>query len=203
LIARAAAASTFAGSPAAATEEISAAFKSGLKEESSIMKHANKRGLLFAAIFFLVLAFSFQLGAQSKPGNFVKDVMDHKGTIQWITYKTPALPDDVCTFLSACTGAPAKVAALPPATIRGRKVGRALFLTEAKKQPAIVLVHQVPGSEYYAFLLGPDASLQKTVYLQQGQPFLVIANSLAQPIFQADMKDWQAWVAKPAPAKAN
>jgi hypothetical protein len=167
------------------------------------MRHANTRGLRFVAPFFLLLVFSVQL-AQSQPaGNFVKDVMDHKGDIQWITYKTPTLPDDVCTLLSACTGAAAKVAALPPATIHGRKVGRALFLTEVKKQQTIILEHQVPGSEVYFFQLGPDGSLQKTAYLETGKTFLIIANSLAQPIFQADMKDWQAWVAKPAPAKGN
>jgi len=78
-----------------------------------------------------------------------------------------------------------------------------LFLTEVKKQQTIILEHQVPGSEVYFFQLGPDGSLQKTAYLETGKTFLVIANSLAQPIFQADMKDWQAWVAKPAPAKGN
>jgi hypothetical protein len=168
------------------------------------MKYADMRCVRSPAAVLLLLVFSFQLAGQSKPsGSFVKQVMDRKGTIQWITYKTPTLPDDVCTLLSACSGAPAMVAALPPATIHGRKVGRALFLTEVKKQPAIVLVHQIPGSQYYAFLLGPDGSLQKTVYLEQGKPFMSIANSLVQPIFQEDMKDWQAWIAKPAPAKAN
>jgi hypothetical protein len=168
------------------------------------MKHASARGLRFAVPLFLVLVCSVQLAGQSKPsGNFVKDVMDHKGDIQWITYKTPTLPDDVCTLLSACTGPAAKVAALPPAIIKGRKVGRALFLTEVKKQPAMILEHQIPGSAVYFFQLGPDGSLQKTAYLEEGKSFIVIANSLAQPIFQADMKDWQAWVAKPAPAKAN
>ncbi len=166
------------------------------------MNETNKRGLRFLVPLFLVLACSIRLLGQPAPsGNFVKDVMDHKGDIQWITYKTPTLPDDVCTLLSACAGPPAKVAALPPATIHGRKVGRALFLTEIKKQPAIVLEHQVPGSEVYFFVLGPDGSLQKTAYLEQGKSFIIIANSLAQPIFQADMKDWQAWVEKPAGSK--
>ena len=158
----------------------------------------------FPIACILVLASSIYVAGQPAPsGNFVKDVMDHKSEIQWITYKTPTLPDDVCTILSACTGPAAKVAALPPATIHGRKVGRALFLTEVKKQPTIILEHQIPNSEAYFFQLGPDGSLQKTAYLEQGKTFLIIANSLAQPIFQADMKDWQAWVAKPVPAKGN
>jgi hypothetical protein len=166
------------------------------------MHNKQVRGVIFPAACLLVLASSIYVAGQAKPsGNFVKDVMSHQGDIQWITYKTPTLPDDVCTLLSACTGPAAKVAALPPATIRGRKVGRALFLTEVKKQPTIILEHQIPNSEVYFFQLGPDGSLQKTAYYEQGKTFLVIANSLAQPIFQADMKDWQTWVAKPGPTK--
>jgi hypothetical protein len=165
----------------------------------------NKRalGVMFSVAGLMILASSIHLAGQSKPsGNFLKDVMDHKGEIQWITYKTPTLPDDVCTLLSACTGPAAKVAALPVATIHGRKVGRALFLTEVKKQAAIVLEHQTL-SETYFFQLGADGSLQKTAYLEPGKSYLLIANSLAQPIFQADMKDWQTWIVKPAPAKGN
>jgi len=168
------------------------------------MYNRRVRATMLPMVCLGLLASSAYMAAQSKPsGNFVKDVMDHKGEIQWITYKTPTLPDDVCTMLSTCTGPAAKVAALPPATIRGRKVGRALFLTEVKKQPAIILEHQIPNSAVYFFQLGSDGSLQKTAYLEEGKSFIVIANSLAQPIFQADMKDWQAWVAKPAPAKGN
>jgi len=166
------------------------------------MKHA-KAGSRALGAFALLIAFSVQLAAQGKPsGSFLKDVMAHQAEIQWITYKTPTLPDDVCTLLSACGGAPAKVAALPVATIHGRKTGRALFLTEVKKQPAIVLEHQTL-TETYFFLLAPDGSLQKAAYFEPGKSYLVIANSLAQPTFQADMKDWQAWVAKPTPAKGN
>ena len=151
-------------------------------------------GATFLASVVMVLAFSVQLAAQAP--NLVKEVTQKQGAITWITYKTPTVPDDVCTLLSACSGPAAKVAALPPATIGGRKVGRALFLIQQKNQPALLLEHQVPGSEVYFFLLGPDGTLQKTAYLEQGKSFIVIANSLAQPKFQADMKDWQAWAAK-------
>jgi hypothetical protein len=145
----------------------------------------------------VVLSFSGQLAAQAKAkANLLKEVTDHKADVTWVTYKTPTLPDEVCTLLVACSGPAAKVAYLPPATIGGRKVGRALFLTQVKNQPAIVLEHQVPGSEIYFFLLGPDGSLQKTAYVQQGQPYIVIANSLAQPKFDADMKDWDVWAKK-------
>jgi hypothetical protein len=143
----------------------------------------------------VVLSLSGQLAAQAK-ANLVKEVKDHQADVTWITYKTPTLPDEVCTLLAACSGPAAKVVALPPATIGGRKVGRALFLTEVKKQPAVILEHQVPGSEIYFFLLGPDGSLQKTAYVTQGQPYLVIANSLAQSKFDADMKDWDTWAKK-------
>lgn len=161
------------------------------------------------AAILLVAAFSLLLAAQTKAaGDFVKQVLDHQATVTWITYKTPTLPDDVCTDFSVCSGPAAKVAALPPATIGGHKVGRALFLTQMKNQPAIVLEHQVPGREAYFFLLGPDSSLKKTVYLEEGKAYLLIANSLAQPIFNADMKDWSAWAdklgtAKPAAEKGN
>lgn len=168
------------------------------------MNHRVTRGLRTLAPFLLTLVFSFQLAGQAKTaGNFVKQVLDHKADVTWITYKTPTLPDDVCTLLSVCTGPAAKVAALPPATIGGRKVGRALFLTELKNQQVIVLEHQVPSREVYFFLLGPDGALQKTAYLEDGKSFLVIANSLAQPTFNADMKDWSEWASKLGSAKAT
>jgi hypothetical protein len=143
----------------------------------------------------VVLSLSGQLAGQAKV-NLVKEVNDHKADVTWITYKTPTLPDEVCTLLAACSGPPAKVAALPPATIGGRKVGRALFLTQVKNQPAVILEHQVPGSEIYFFLLAPDGSLQKTAFVEQGKPYITIANSLAQSKFDADMKDWDAWAKK-------
>ena len=167
------------------------------------MNDKQLRGIVFL-FSVLFLAFSLPLFSQTKPsGNFVKQVLDRKADVTWITYKTPTIPDDICTILSVCSGPAAKVAALPPATIGGRKVGRALFLTQAKNQPVILLEHQVPNREVYFFLLGPDGSVQKTAYLEQGQSFIVIANSLGQPIFSADMKDWSAWANKLGTAKAD
>lgn len=173
------------------------------------MSRTNNPQVGVHAAIFLFAAFSLLLASQaSAAGDFVKQVLDHQASVTWITYKTPTLPDDVCTDFSVCKGPAAKVVALPPATIGGRKVGRALFLTQMKNQPAIVLEHQVPGREAYFFLLGPDGSLKQTVYLEEGKAYLVIANSLAQPIFNADMKDWSAWAdklgtAKPAADKGN
>lgn len=159
------------------------------------MNNQTWRAAAVAIALAAVLSLSGQLAGQAK-ANLVKEVNDHKADITWITYKTPTLPDEVCTLLVACAGPAAKVAALPPATVGGRKVGRALFLTQVKNQPAVILEHQVPGSEIYFFLLGPDGSLQKTAYVTQGQPYLVIANSLAQSKFDADMKDWDVWAKK-------
>lgn len=163
------------------------------------MNRATRRTFLNVAGFLLMAAFSIQLA--SAAGNFVKQVLDHESSVTWITYKTPTLPDDVCTLLSVCSGPAAKVAALPPATIGGRKVGRALFLTHMKAQPAMVLEHQVPGREVYFFLLAPDGSLKQTAYLEEGKSFIVIANDLARPTFNADMKDWTAWADKLGTAK--
>jgi hypothetical protein len=168
------------------------------------MNHPTRRALRLLVVFLFAAIFSVQLASQVKAaGNFVKQVLDHKADVTWITYKTPTIPDDVCTSLSVCSGPAAKVAALPPATIGGRKVGRALFLTQLKNQPAILLEHQVPGHEIYFFLLAPDGSLQKTAYVEEGKPYIVIANSLAQPTFNADMKDWSSWADKLGSAKTG
>ncbi|HWF36965.1 MAG TPA: hypothetical protein VG322_00500 [Candidatus Acidoferrales bacterium] len=169
------------------------------------MTLSSTRGLRIPATallaVLLVAAFAPQAGAA---GNFVKQVMDHESAVTWITYKTPTIPPDVCNLLDVCAGAAAKVAALPPATIGGHKVGRALFLTQTtKKQPAVLLEHQVPGREVYFFLLGPDGSVQKTAYLEEGKSFIVIANSLGQSVLNGDMKDWDAWAAKLGSGKSS
>ena len=154
------------------------------------MRLTKTRGLRFLVPFLSTLAFSIQLAGQAKPsGNFVQQVLDHKADVTWITYKTPTIPDDVCTMLSVCGGAPAKVAALPPATIGGRKVGRALFLTQVKNQPAILLEHQVPGREVYFFLLGPNGTMQKTAYLEDGKSFIMFltGSTAILPIPKAEL----------------
>ena len=166
------------------------------------MSGANIRGSHSLATVLAVAALSIVVADAARAADsFVKQVLDHQANVTWITYKTPTIPDEVCTLLSVCSGPAAKVAALPPATIGGRKVGRALFLTQIKNQPTIVLEHQVPNRDVYFFLLGPDGNLKQTAYLEQGKSFIVIANSLAQPVFNADMKDWSAWADKLATAK--
>ena len=106
----------------------------------------------------------------------------------------------MCNYFSTCTGdkADPKVFTLPPSTIDGRQVGRALFLTQTKdvQHPAVILEHQTPNVEVYFFLLSPDGSLQKTTWVERGKPYMVIANSLAQSKFDRDKKDWQDWASK-------
>ncbi len=168
------------------------------------MNHARFRWSFALVPCFLMLAFSLQLFGQAKPGNLFKAVVEHKNDIQWRTYNAPKLPEEVCNLFSVCTGEKAepKVFTLEPATIGGRRVGRGLFLTQAKdaQHPAVILEHQTT-SEIYFFLISSDGSLQKTAYLEQGKPFLIIANELAQPTFQRDQKDWLVWAEKLGPAK--
>ena len=168
------------------------------------MNHARLRGRNFLIPIFLILGFSLQAAGQAKQGNLFKTVVDHKDDIQWRTYNAPKLPEDVCNLLSVCTGEKAepKVFTLAPTTINGHKAGRGLFLTQAKdpQHPAIVLEHQTSMDAYF-FLVSPDGKLAKTVYLESGKPFLLIANELAQPVFQRDQKDWLDWAEKLGPTK--
>ena len=168
------------------------------------MNNAGLCGRNFLISIFLVFGFSLQAAGQAKPGNLFKIVVDRKNDIQWRTYNAPKLPDDVCNLLSVCTGEKAepKVFTLAPATIDGHRTGRGLFLTQAKdpQHPAVVLEHQT-SQEAYFFLLSPDGKLAKTVYLEPGKPYLLIANELAQPVFQRDQKDWLEWAEKLGPAK--
>jgi hypothetical protein len=160
-------------------------------------------GLVLVPCFFVV-ALALQVAGQATSGNLFKDVVERKNDIQWRTYNAPKLPEQVCNLLSVCTGEKEepKVVTLAPATIDGRRVGRGLFLTQVKdpQHPAVVLEHQTT-SEAYFFLLSPQGNLQRTVYLEQGKPFLVIANELARPAFERDKKDWLEWASKLGPAK--
>ena len=125
------------------------------------MSGANIRACYSLATVLAVAALSIMVADAARAADsFVKQVLDHQANVTWITYKTPTIPDEVCTLLSVCSGPAAKVAALPPATIGGRKVGRALFLTQIKNQPTIVLEHQVPNRDVYFFLLGADGNLK-------------------------------------------
>ena len=71
---------------------------------------------------------------------------------------------------------------LPPATIDGRQVGRAIYLTKSKDKDVLVLERQTTLRRLF-LPLSPDGNLQKAVYLQQGKPFYLVSNELAQPKF--------------------
>ena len=161
-------------------------------------------GTLFLIFFSVVAAVN---AGQSKPSpaanqqtNLFKEVLDHKGQIQWKPAPPPVIPADVCHLFKVCEdkGAP-KVATLPRETEGGQPVGRGLFLSGTKdpKTPdAVILEHQTV-SEIYFFLVAADGSLQKAAYLQQGSTsWLPIAASLARPVFEKDRNDWHDWVTK-------
>ena len=168
------------------------------------MNNTRLRGLILVALFYLILASSRGLEAQAKPSSsasqqpsLTQEILDHKDKVEWRPATNPGLPPEVCKFLQACSGdqAAARLYTLPLATIDGRKVGRAVYLTTVKGKDALILEHQT-RSEAYFFLLGPDGNFQKAVYLEQGKPFYLIANELAQPTFDKDKKDWQDWASK-------
>jgi hypothetical protein len=151
-----------------------------------------------------MLASSAGLAAQTKPPssasqpyNLNQEILDHKDKVEWRPAANPGLPPEVCNLLKACSGdnSTLKFYTLPPATIDGRKVGRAVYLTNVKGKDTLILEHQTRSDAYF-FLLGPDGSFQKAVYLEQGKPFYLIANELAQPTFDKDRKDWQDWASK-------
>jgi hypothetical protein len=168
------------------------------------MNNAPLRRLIFVALFFFTLARSAGFAAQTKPSssvsqpyNLTQEILDHKDKVEWRPATNPGLPPEVCSLLKACSGdsAALKFYTLPPATIDGRKVGRAIFLTSVKGKDALIVEHQTRSDAYF-FLLGPDGNFQKAVYYEQGKPFYLIANELAQPTFDKDKKDWHDWSSK-------
>jgi hypothetical protein len=149
-------------------------------------------------ILCLLLASAAGLSFQAQPadsGNLYQAISSHKDKIEWRAVKAGLLPADVCTLLQTCTGGDAKFYTLPPATVGGRQVGRAIFFTHTKDKDAFIVEHQTHSEAYY-FLLSPDGDFQKAVYLEPGKPFVVIANSLASPTFARDKKDWLEWASK-------
>ena len=138
--------------------------------------------------------------AANQPANLFREVLDHKGQIQWKPAPPPGIPADVCQMFKVCEdkGAP-KVATLPRATEGGQLVGRGLFLSATKdpKNPDAVIIEHQTVSELYFFLVSPDGNLQKAAYIQQGgSMWLPIATSLARPVFEKDRNDWRDWIMK-------
>ena len=77
----------------------------GFEEENPAMNRINTQKPPALAAIFLIAAFSILFAAQAKAAeNFVKQVLDHEASVTWITYKTPTLPDDVCTSFRCAPG---------------------------------------------------------------------------------------------------
>jgi len=167
----------------------------------------NQRRFCGTLLLFFFLVVPEVIAGQAKPSspanqpaNLFKDVLEHKGQMQWRQAPPPGIPNDVCQMFKACEdkGAP-KVVTLPRATDGGQPVARGLFLSGTKdpKNPdAVILEHQTV-SDLYFFLVSPEGNLQKAAYIQQGgSMWLPIANSLARPVFEKDRNDWHDWVVK-------
>jgi hypothetical protein len=166
--------------------------------------------LWLAPLATLVIAWqpTMNLLAQAKPAaapagqiNLVKDIMDHKDTLNW----KPAangIPQDVCTILQVCNGE-VKVIALPRATEGGVPVGRGVFLTQdSKKAEVLVLERQSPADTYF-FLLSPQGTLAKAAYAQVGaRSWTPVGMALGGPVFDKDKVVWHNWASKLGTAAA-
>jgi hypothetical protein len=172
------------------------------------MNSAKFRGTLLL-FFFLVMIVGVlpklagqakQPPASNQPTNLFKEVLDHKGQIQWKPAPPPGIPTDVCLMLKVCEGREeAKFAALPRATESGQPVGRGLYLSGSRdpKNPEAVLLEHQTVSELYFFLLSPDGSLQKAAYIQQGgTSWISVGSSMAGPVFEKDRNAWHDWILK-------
>ena len=150
-------------------------------------------GVLFVVVMVSVLGLAGQAGfAQSAPGgqyNLFKEVIAKRDTIVWKNAPEDLIPAPVCTMLMVCAGSPDKFIATPATTEKGQKVARGLFLTKTqdKHSDAVMLLDQ--SLDLYFFLVSPDGNLQKAAYRESGKSWLIIANSLAQPIFDKDKKN--------------
>ena len=159
------------------------------------------------ALICFVVAGALGLVGQAKPTNLFKEVVDRKGKIVWKNAPANAIPQDVCTILQACAGAPDKLIALPKVTEAGKQVARGLFLSrtnDAKKADIIILLRQTPVDAYF-FALAPDGTLQKAAYWVTGKPWVPMGVVLSRPIFEKDKQVWLDHMPKlsAAPAAAS
>ncbi|PYU28757.1 MAG: hypothetical protein DMG31_19250 [Acidobacteria bacterium] len=134
--------------------------------------------------------------------NIVKEIMDHKATLDW----KPAgngIPADVCTILLVCNGT-TKVIALPRSTEGGQPVGRGVYLTQDdKKADVLVLERQTPVDTYF-FLLTPQGTLGKAAYAQVGsRSWTPVGMALSGSVFDKDRVVWHNWASKLGTAAAD
>src|SRR5579872_2093431 len=117
------------------------------------MNHLRIRACVYPAVLLTLLGLSLPLVAQGQ--NIFKDVMEHKGQIDWKNAPAGAIPESVCDLLNACGNGGAKLASLKPAFEGGESVKRGMFLTRtgnAKEPEALILVHYSGANEVYYFL---------------------------------------------------
>src|SRR5690349_3414390 len=121
------------------------------------------RGVILAlAITLLGAGFQRAIAAPAPPQapkasfNLAKEVSDKKGSIQWKTAPSDAIPGDVCRMLTVCAGS-SKIAVLPPVTEGSQKIQRALFLspTGDKQRPEALVLERRTNGEVYFWLVSP------------------------------------------------
>src|ERR1700733_12048245 len=142
--------------------------------------------LLFCTVVALSVGLALTLmKAAEAQSNLYNEIMDHKTQIEWkpAVAPQPLLSPEICNLLAPCNGdkGTAKGFILPVATVDGRKGGRAIFLapTADAKHPQVLVLKRETRTEGYFFLLGPDGTLSKAVYVEVGKPFSLVANELA------------------------
>jgi hypothetical protein len=140
-------------------------------------------------------------GAAGAQYNIVKEIMEHKDTLNW----KPApngIPSDVCAILQACNG-PVKVIALPRSTEGGQPVGRGVFLTQDDKKADVLVLERQTLVDTYFFLLAPQGTLAKAAYAQVGaRSWTEVGMALGGPIFNKDKLVWHNWASKLGTAAA-
>jgi hypothetical protein len=166
--------------------------------------------LWLPALAFMVAAWqpAAKLHAQAGKGapagqyNIVKEITDHKDTLNWKAAPN-GIPSDVCAILQVCNGT-TKVIALPRSTEGGQPVARGVFLTQDdKKAEVLVLERQTPVDEYF-FLLTPQGTLAKAAYAQVGsKSWLPVGMALGGPVFDKDKVVWHNWASKLGTAAAD
>jgi len=173
------------------------------------MKVTRIIGFILPAAFSALLAsspcaFARTGGAAAAPaqaskaapaGNLTKEILEHKDAINWKPAPANAIPSDVCNMFQACDG-PVKVVALPAATEGGQKVGRGVFLTEDAKHSEVIILEHQTYADIYFFLLGPDGTLQKAAYREQGKSWVPVGHAVSDPTFEKDKAEWHSWVTK-------
>lgn len=161
------------------------------------MKTNRFRDFLWLAPIVVILMWQMPatLHAQAGQFNVSKDILDHKGILNW----KPAgngIPQDVCTILQVCNG-DTKVVALPRATENGLPIARGVFLTQDAKHMDVLVLERQSTADIYFFLLTPQGTLAKAAYAQVGgTSWVQMGMALADTTFKKDALVWHNWATK-------